>query len=64
MQDIASEIALDIGLRQRLLQTVESRIQWAIILRQALVDGESAVEPIFSAHQFLRCFRRFDEWYA
>ncbi|KAJ6491775.1 hypothetical protein C8R47DRAFT_1271517 [Mycena vitilis] len=40
-QDIASDIALEIGLRQRLLHTVESRIQWAICLQEALMNDAS-----------------------
>ncbi|KAJ7774622.1 hypothetical protein DFH07DRAFT_986648, partial [Mycena maculata] len=40
-QDIVSDIALEIGLRQRLLETIESRISWALILQESLMNDES-----------------------
>lgn len=40
-QDIASDISLEIGLRERLLQTVESRIEWALRLQASLQSGAS-----------------------
>ncbi|KAJ7071567.1 hypothetical protein C8F01DRAFT_440709 [Mycena amicta] len=38
LQDIKADIDLEIGLRQRLLTTVEARIEWAQTLCQALDD--------------------------
>ncbi|KAJ6544654.1 hypothetical protein DFH09DRAFT_1088519 [Mycena vulgaris] len=40
-QDIASDIALEIGLRQRLAQTVEARIAWALLLKESLLKDAS-----------------------
>ncbi|KAF8213181.1 hypothetical protein K438DRAFT_1803521 [Mycena galopus ATCC 62051] len=40
-QDIVSDISLEIGLRERLLQTVESRIEWAILLQASLKSDAS-----------------------
>lgn len=38
-QDIAADIALEIGLRQRLLDTIQSRISWALLLQESLLNG-------------------------
>ncbi|KAJ6614827.1 hypothetical protein B0H10DRAFT_1916411 [Mycena sp. CBHHK59/15] len=43
MQDIASDMALEIGLRERLLETVKSRIAWALLLKESLTNETSAV---------------------
>jgi hypothetical protein len=37
--DIIGEIDLEIGFRERLARTLESRITWALILREALQSG-------------------------
>ncbi|KAF7306427.1 hypothetical protein MIND_00433900 [Mycena indigotica] len=61
LQDIKADIDLEIGLRQRLLTTVEARIEWAELLCQALesdnlpddlaatIDFKSAALNAFSA---------------
>ncbi|KAF7339579.1 hypothetical protein MSAN_02172400 [Mycena sanguinolenta] len=41
LQDIVSDISLEIGLRERLLQTVQSRIEWALRLQGCLTSGAS-----------------------
>ncbi|KAJ7089777.1 hypothetical protein B0H15DRAFT_271421 [Mycena belliarum] len=40
-QDIASDIALEIRLRQRLANTLECRIEWALMLQQSLLNDAS-----------------------
>ncbi|KAJ7133392.1 hypothetical protein C8R44DRAFT_772329 [Mycena epipterygia] len=45
MQDIASDINLEIGLRQRLLETVESRITWALLLQESLMGDDDPGNP-------------------
>lgn len=39
VQEIAAEIDLEIGVKQRLADTIESRITWALILQESLQKG-------------------------
>ncbi|KAJ7275174.1 hypothetical protein B0H12DRAFT_1227698 [Mycena haematopus] len=43
-RDIASDISLEIGLRERLLQTVESRIEWALRLQASLKNASDSAQ--------------------
>ncbi|KAJ6614809.1 hypothetical protein B0H10DRAFT_1950373 [Mycena sp. CBHHK59/15] len=43
IQDIAFDVALEIGLRERLLETAKSRIAWALLLKEPLTNETSAV---------------------
>lgn len=40
-EEIVAEIDLEIALRRRVAETVESRISWALILQNLLKKGQS-----------------------
>ncbi|KAJ7691278.1 hypothetical protein B0H17DRAFT_1201138 [Mycena rosella] len=44
-QDITADIALEIGLRQRLADTLEARIAWATLLQESLLNDTSDAVP-------------------
>ncbi|KAG2360642.1 hypothetical protein BDR07DRAFT_1610633 [Suillus spraguei] len=51
-QLIAEEIDLEIAIRQRLLNTIDSRITWALMLQEALAQDSSTLVPDATADDF------------
>ena len=44
--DLVSDINLEIGLRQRLAETIESRLTWALLLKETLERGACATSAL------------------
>ena len=53
--DVVAEIDLEVRLRQRLVETLESRITWALILQEMLRKGVSFSFMEFSQVYFFLC---------
>ncbi|KAG5636404.1 hypothetical protein H0H81_008178 [Sphagnurus paluster] len=50
--EVLSELDLEISLRQRLVETIDSRIAWALILQDSLVKGSSGSTASFKDAAF------------